>query len=294
MGRWDSDDARSPAWSPHARDRDDLIGRDAGPRIRNLSDRFPPRALDGDRGERDHQLILPSGTHREPVRDDGRTYHLRRSEVDLLERAARFRSVFTRDLERASAGSDRFRPDVCSLERQGLIAERVVTDLRSGQVAGVLAVTSEGKTLLDHHRDSERDRGQAYYGGWVKPAEIWHDASLFRMCREVEPEIEREGGRVRRVMLDDELKARAYRALHDCRTGQDAGDDVHRTVAAVQGLHLENGRFVFPDVRLEVEDPDGAIRTVDLELVTEHYHRGYIGGKARAGFRMFRAGSFLR
>jgi hypothetical protein len=44
---------------------------------------------------------------------------------------------------------------------------------------------------------------------------------------------------------------------------------------------------VFPDVRLEIEDRDGTVRTVDLERVTEHYHRGHIGGKANAGFRMF-------
>ena len=63
-------------------------------------------------------------------------------------------------------------------------------------------------------------------------------------------------------------------------------------VAGVQGLHLdEHDRFVFPDVRLEVEDRDGTIRTVDLERITEHYHRGHISGKARAGFQMFRGSS---
>jgi hypothetical protein len=44
---------------------------------------------------------------------------------------------------------------------------------------------------------------------------------------------------------------------------------------------------VFPDVRLEIEDSDGTVRDIDLELVTEHYHRGHVGGKAAAGFRMF-------
>jgi hypothetical protein len=29
------------------------------------------------------------------------------------------------------------------------------------------------------------------------------------------------------------------------------------------------------------------VRTEDLELVTEHYHRGHVGGKAAAGFRMY-------
>ena len=121
----------------------------------------------------------------------------------------------------------------------------------------------------------------------MKPAEIWHDASLFRMCREVEAELAREGGHIRRVILDDELKARAYRALHEARHAESAVEDARWTVAAVQGLHVEDDRFVFPDVRLEIDDSDGTMRTVDLELVTEHYHRGHVGGKARAGFRMF-------
>jgi hypothetical protein len=138
--------------------------------------------------------------------------------------------------------------------------------------------------LLDHHRDPSLDRGQVYYGGWVKPREIWHDASLFRMVRTVEAEIDAAGGRVRRVILDDELKARAYRALNARRDRPAAVE----AVAAAQGLHMDDGRFVLPDVRLEVEEPDGSVRVVDLELVTEHYHRGHIGGKARAGFRMFR------
>ena len=61
-------------------------------------------------------------------------------------------------------------------------------------------------------------------------------------------------------------------------------------MAQAQGLHVEGDRFVFPDVRLDVEDRDGSLRTVDLELVTKEYHRGHLSGKAGAGFRMFGSG----
>jgi hypothetical protein len=121
---------------------------------------------------------------------------------------------------------------------------------------------------------------------------VWHDASLFHMCWEVESELARTGARLVRVVLDDELKARAYEALHHAREDDDDERDARRFVADVQGLPLdEQDRFVFPDVRLEVEDRDGTIRTVDLERITEHYHRGHISGKAKAGFRMFRGSS---
>lgn len=61
-------------------------------------------------------------------------------------------------------------------------------------------------------------------------------------------------------------------------------------MAAVCGLAQDEGRFVFPDVRLEIEEADGRVGTMDLELVTEHYHRGHLGGKSGAGLRMFRGG----
>jgi hypothetical protein len=119
------DDARSSAESPREPDRSDSVRRESEPRIRALFDRVPLRAVDRDRGDREHQLTLPSGAHREHVRDEGRTYRLRGSEVDLLERAARFRSVFSEDLQRACCGD------------------------HAGRVAGVIAVTSDGRTLLD-------------------------------------------------------------------------------------------------------------------------------------------------
>ena len=68
--------------------------------------------------------------------------------------------------------------------------------------------------MLDHYRDPGHDVGQVYHAGWVKPAEVWHDASLHRMVRQAEADLLRPGEQVRRVVLDDELKAGVYMALH--------------------------------------------------------------------------------
>jgi hypothetical protein len=294
MGRWDiGDDARSPEVpTDRAPERTDTSRHDPELRIAPLPDRVTPRSRDGDDARREHSLTLPVGRERESVRDMGRVYHLRGSEVDLLERAAKYRVTFTDDLKRDS-GNARFDEDLRSLKEQGLIDERTVTHLREGTVADVVNVTPAGRSVLDHHRDPDHDRGQAYYAGWVKPAEVWHDASLFRMVREVEAELAREGTAVQRVVLDDELKANAFRALHEARSQGETDSNAHRTVAHAYGLHLEDDRFVFPDVRLEVQDRDGTERTIDLELVTRDYHRGHLSGKAAAGFRMFseRSGS---
>lgn len=213
---------------------------------------------------------------------------MRGSEVDLLERVARFRAVFVEDIASDAPNRARVSTDLRLLEYQGLVETRTLARLRDGHSAEVVSVTEPGKSLLDAHRDPDRDQGQQYYAGWVKQAELWHDASLYRMTLEVENEVERDGGHVRRMILDDELKARAFRALHEMRQQRGESDPDARTIVAhVQGLALKDGHFVFPDVRLEIEDVEGNVRTLDLEMVTEHYHRGHLGGKAGAGFRMF-------
>lgn len=194
--------------------------------------------------------------------------------------------TLTGDLKADAGGATRADDDVRSLVRQGLLAERTVTRLQDGVQASVVSATPLGQRLLETHRTSAEDRAQAYYSGWVKSREVWHDAQLFRMVRTVECELDREGAHIRTVILDDELKARTYRGLAEARETF-SERSARRIVAEAERVHLDGERFVFPDVRLEVEQRDGSVRTVDLELVTRHYHRGHIGGKAGAGFRMF-------
>jgi hypothetical protein len=289
MGRWDIDDdarppdaggSRQPARTEPARVEREI-------QIRPLPDHVQDRDRDGDRRGRPHALTLPAGRDRELVRSDGRDYRVRGSEVDLLERAGRFRVVFTEDLRRDAGDDARFREDLRSLERQDLLAERTVTRLRDGTVADVVSLTRAGQALLDHHRSADADVGQHYYSGWVKTAEVWHDASLFTMVRAAQQELDADGDHIRRVILDDELKAVAFRALHEAREAGESDAAAHRTVANAEHLALDGDHFVFPDVRLEIEAPDGTVRHLDLEWVTEHYHRGHLGGKASAGFRMF-------
>src|SRR6266508_4783894 len=186
MGRWDiSDDARSlDQATDRSTERTDTTRHDHEIQITPLPDRVAARSREELDESRGHSLTLPEGREREAGRDKGRVYLLRGSEVDLLERAAQYRVTFTDDLKHNS-GHPRFDEDLRSLKEQGLIAERTVTHLRDGTVADVVSVTPAGRQLLDHHRDPDHDRGQTYYGGWVKPAEVWHDASLFRMVREV-------------------------------------------------------------------------------------------------------------
>lgn len=286
MGRWDAvddprDEPSSSERSGHSRGGPD---HRAVP-IERLPEGLSARSVEV-AGEREHRLALPSGLDRESIHLDGRTLRLRGSEVDLLERAGRFRVTLTADLKADAGGTPRVNEDLRSLVRQDLLAERTVMRLQDGARESVVSATPRGQRLLDTHRDAAHDRGQTYYSGWVKPREVWHDAQLFRMVRTLERELGREGASIRRVVLDDELKARTYRALAEARETFSERSARH-IVARDERVPLQHERFVFPDVRVEVEQSDGSVRSIDLELVTRHYHRGHMSGKASAGFRMF-------
>lgn len=94
---------------PGSRKRSDTARQDRKPVIRPLPERVERPARDGDARAREHNLTLPSGRDRDLVRHCGRDYHLRGSEVDLLERTGRFRAVFTEDLKGEAGDPARFR-----------------------------------------------------------------------------------------------------------------------------------------------------------------------------------------
>jgi hypothetical protein len=303
MSRFDAHDPRDTDQGDRSlRDRPEPSSREpacderlrpADPLIRPLDERtrYEPRPP----GERTHTLDLPTGPHREPVRDRDHVYQLRGTEVNLLETVGRFRAAFHEDVVHATADPDRAREDLQSLVRQDLLAERTITRLSDGRSEDVVSLTTAGKDLLDHHRDPHVDRDQTYYAGWVKTKELWHDATLLRLAQQAAAEVEGDGGRVLRVVLDDELKALVYGDLERERDSRDeprpdSGEDEENGRSAISAVHhvpLVDGHFQFPDVRLEIETADGQRQDLDLELVTEHYHRGHLGGKRAAGFRLY-------
>ena len=301
MGRGlDDQDLRSQDVNA-SRDRDsrETHGRSVerpNPRaeVRELSETRDEQDREFD-DERTHHLQLPCGATREPVLDRDREYRLRGSEVDVLETIGQYRAVFVDDLVRETSDPARLATDLRSLKDQELIEVRTISRFSPEESADVVSLTEAGQRLLNDHRDPDEDAGQQYYSGWVKPAELWHDAGLFRMVRDVELEVEHDGGEVLRVVLDDELKSEAFKRLYDVREERGLSDDAaHRDVANALRLHVEDGHFVLPDVRLEIRDAEGEVRTVDLELVTKDYRSGQLSGKSNAGFRMFRAGSGSR
>jgi hypothetical protein len=247
---------------------------------------------------------LPSGLTREPVRGRDRDYRLRGSESVALVTVGTFRVVFERDLREGPYHGDdqRLRQDVAALTAKGLLQRRTVASDSHGRGLGVLALTREGHALLEHSRTQEATswRGhQAVHHGWSNPREIIHDASIYRMYQVEAAAIEARGGVIQRVVLDEELKREVFARAN--RPTALAADALPTRLVETQAERLEeaaarlslpvvNGHVEFPDLRLEYDDPVLGQTRVDLELVSDAYHRGHVAAKQCAGFTLYSAG----
>jgi len=132
-----------------------------------------------------------------------REYSLRESEVKTLIEVGKFRVIPADDLARLGYRGDRsqMESDVQNLRRQGLIEQKSIEGHESYSKQ-VLTLSKEAHRLLSE-RNLIPDR-QAIYHGFVKAKEARHDADLYRLYHKVAKEVDRVGGRVRRVVLDYE------------------------------------------------------------------------------------------
>jgi hypothetical protein len=275
MSRWSRDDDRGDGQSPYA-DRESEARRQE--RIQDHVDDLP---MDG--------LTLPRGDEREAVYLRDREYELSGSDTRALATVGAFRVVVSEDVASREQGQDTSENVWKHLAEQGLLTRETLTD--RGGARHVMALTREGKALLDAHRESRPDgRRQEYYAGVVKPRELRHDAQLYRAYRAEATRIEREGGRVRRVVLDYELKRDYQKFLN--RKDRSEGADVlgdRQAFAHANDLSIIRDHLELPDLRIEYVDEDGRLEHRDVELVTEHYSRGQLAGKAKAGFVRYRS-----
>ena len=226
-----------------------------------------------------------SDRFRTTYRDRNREYSLRESEVRTLIDLGKFRVVPADDLARLGYRGDRSRMenDVQHLRHQGLIEQRSIEGHESDSKQ-VLALTKEGHKLLS--RQKFIPDGQAIYHGFVKPKEARHDADLYRLYHKVAREIDDVGGKVRRVVLDYELKQDLYRKLSQVDPNKKLAYERIR-VANEYDLKVVNDKIPVPDLRIEYEDECRELRRLDLEIATHDYRPQGLAEKAKAGFHLF-------
>ena len=254
------------------------------------------RSRERDQDQRDQEVELPEGRGRDLVVHRDSVYHMRGSESRLLEVLATFRVVLERDL---AAGIYRRCPgrlpdDVRSLREQGLILRRALVATRKGGTQGVVTLTVAGQRLLRNYRGpselSGRRPERPDASGFGKRSDLVHNASLYRMYQVEAARLTADGARLRRVLLDDDLKRAVYRDLNAGGLMTPADRQARLAeLAAEYDLRVVNGHMRLPDVRLEYETAAGERGRVDLELATDHYRAGQIAAKQQAGFTVYHA-----
>jgi hypothetical protein len=266
-----------------------------------------PRGSRSGRSERDEDRVfdprdvfvravdLPLDVERELVRDRDRTYEINGSDSRLLATVGAFRVIAESDLERAFDNPASARDSVRHLEAEGLLSRS-----RSAPDERVAFLSSRGRDLLEASRWERDDRSrrpdQAFYAGLRKPRELGHDCQVYRAYLRAEERLRRAGGRVRRVVLDYELKREYQRFLQERnRDRADSDGRPGRTPREIEvwarEYHLPyfDERVHFPDLRIEYEDRERCLEREDIEVVTAHYRGAHAAAAARSGFALYRS-----
>ncbi len=277
----------------HERERPgiDRGGRGASSRAHDPRDRDPRDVFTRD-------LTLPRGATRERVTVRSEHYFLRGSEVRTLATVGAFRVVPAEDLRRAAGMRARpVQEDIYRLRQAGLV--RTLPHLVGHRRTTLVALTERGRDVLETHRLGREPDRQAFYSGAVKPRELAHDSQAYRAYLHAAERVRLDGGRVRRVVLDYELKGAYQRFLQGRnrarRNERDAAADHAADGVAewarVHHLPVLDEHVQFPDVRIEYEHPDGRLDVEDIEVMTPHYRGALAAAKARSGFSCYRSAS---
>ncbi len=267
--------------SDDSRDRDDWRDREHDALDREHID---PRDVFAD------ALNLPRGLEREYVRDRGHQYELRGSEVRTMATVGAFRVAQSGDLrDHNGQPCDPRKGDLRSLRDQGLVR----TVQLDGRRDVLVVLTKQGRDLLDSHRDRDKDRGQTFYADLKKPREAEHDSQALRAYERAAERIQKDGGRIERVVLDYELKRDYQRFLQERNRGRadsdgrpDRSPEEIAECARENGLPCKDGHVQFPDFRIEYSTPDNRWEHEyeNVEVTTIHYRGAHGAAAASSGF----------
>ncbi|MDQ3349156.1 MAG: hypothetical protein M3545_14455, partial [Acidobacteriota bacterium] len=164
-------------------------------------------------------LDLPLGRERQPVRERNRVYEINGDESRALATIGAFRVVAESDLDDLREDSQSSRRSFKHLEDEGLIrASPLNCDERA------VTLTDRGRDLLEANRYERDGRSheprQTLYAGVRKPRELTHDTKVYSAYQRADERLRGQGGRVRRVVLDYELKRDYQRFLHERNRGK--------------------------------------------------------------------------
>lgn len=240
-------------------------------------------------------LDLPRGSSRERVLTNNREYRLSGDDVRVLATVGAFRVVSASDLREPNPRIP-VRParDLERLRQLGLV--RTMPHVVGHTRTNLVTLTSEGRAVLEQGRrpGAAGDR-RPFYVGVTKPRELAHDSRVYSAYVRAADRLAERGDRVRRVVLEEELKREYQRFLQgENRARRDSVEPPEcreQAIARWANEHevpYEDGHVRLPDARIEYEDRDGRRAIENIEVVTPHYRGAHAAAKARAGFTRYR------
>lgn len=218
-------------------------------------------------------------------------HRLEADSVEALRTAGIFGTVELSDLAELFDSAGRAKRSFQELERDGLL--RVERFQRGSRRIDAVSLSGRGRRLLERGIDP-RERGdeesQAYLSGPARAAQVLHDTAVYRAARCEMQRLAAEGGEVRRIRTERQLRRIALRRMD---AGRRSGEDTTQARQAAAGqlqLAVTDGRLSFPDVRIEWERPaaGGEAGFVDIEVTTADYRESSLSAKAVAGYQIYR------
>lgn len=214
-------------------------------------------------------------------------YRLSNKERRTMAEIGRFRTVSVEDLAREGYNGDtaKMRQDIRHLRSHKLLQTRSLWRAKERDRLEVVALTRRGKRVVE--RGGEEG---SFYAGFVKPAEMAHDAAIYRMYQAEAARITKQGGEIRQITLDYELKRKVYSPLAKITPGSREYTKRQAEIAAQNRLKVVRGHVQLPDLRIQYRNKDGEIEIQDLELATGHYRPGQLAAKSEASFKFYASG----
>jgi hypothetical protein len=214
----------------------------------------------------------------------GQNYHLSPRQEAILRDVGTFRTITADSLQKHvyHGDADRFRKDLRNLTDQRLLT--VHADPRAKD--RYVSLNRAGRNLTEVHLRTSAE--QSLYSGLVKKRELRHDAAIYEVYQKEAQKIAKSGGRIKRVVLDFELKKNVNRQLANIQSLSPTERERQRQeIVEAHELKIVKGKMQIPDLRVEYESREQETCRVDLECVTGHYKARQIAAKTAAGFKLY-------
>ena len=125
--------------------------------------------------------------------------------------------------------------------------------------------------------------------GLADVRQLRHDHHVFDAVMQDTEKVREQGGRIRRVRLETELRGILAAAGETARQteGERGAERARRQAAERIGLRVCAEGVPLPDALVEIEEADGRCSVRAIEVVTGAYTHTQVREKQQAGFRLY-------